>query len=49
MTLDDVKLMVAATKQTKDWQGLTAWTTPDGHRTASFQMAVQLWWDFMSC
>ena len=48
MTRDDVRLMVAGTKQTKDWTGKTSWTVPNGLCTNSFDRAVKEWCKFFS-
>ena len=49
MTVDDVKLMVAATKKTTSWDGKTAYDVPvgEGKCVESFPRAVRLWCDFL--
>lgn len=49
ITVDDVKLMVAATKKTTSWDGKTAYDVPvgEGKCVESFPRAVRLWCDFL--
>lgn len=47
MSIDDIKQMVASSKQTINWMGETAWTVPDGRCTTSFACAVRLWADLL--
>ena len=49
ITVDDVKLMVAATKKTTSWDGKTAYDVPvgEGKYVESFPRAVRLWCDFL--
>lgn len=49
ITVDDVKLMVAATKKTTSWDGETAYDVPvgEGKCVESFPRAVRLWCDFL--
>ena len=49
ITVDDVKLMVAATKKTTSWDGKTAYDVPVGEAKCveSFPRAVRLWCDFL--
>ena len=49
ITVDDVKLMVAATKKTTSWDGTTAYDVPvgEGKCVESFPRAVRLWCDFL--
>ncbi|WP_195484616.1 hypothetical protein [Flavonifractor plautii] len=49
ITVDDVKLMVEATKKTTSWDGKTAYDVPvgEGKCVESFPRAVRLWCDFL--
>lgn len=49
ITVDDVKLMVEATKKTTIWDGKTAYDVPvgEGKCVESFPRAVRLWCDFL--
>ncbi len=49
ITVDDVKLMVEATKKTTSWDGETAYDVPvgEGKCVESFPRAVRLWCDFL--
>lgn len=48
MTIDDVKLMVAGTKQTKNYMGQTAWELPYTSKvTVDFYFAMREWCKFL--
>lgn len=48
MTREQIALMVAGTKETKDGIGQRAWLAPYGKCTNNFNHAVNLWADFFA-